>query len=75
MRKFIKRLGVVLVVCWMVGVLGSWLPADTRTAEDPAFTSIKTCAQNQERIQHATADDHKAALLWWCMRKHYGLNR
>jgi hypothetical protein len=76
MRKLLSCLvGAFLVFVGLI-VLGSFLlPAPSPASEDPAMTQIKACAQQQERIQQATTEDHKAELMWWCIQRQYRTKR
>jgi hypothetical protein len=76
MSKFLK------VTLWIFsGFIGTSifsaviLTPDTPVLEDPGLAQLKACLQKHERIQHATTDDHKTELWWWCMRQHYDINR
>jgi hypothetical protein len=74
MSKFLYGLVILFILCLGLGVLGTLRPPSTRAYDDPTMAQVKACAHKHERMQHATTDDHKTELLWWCMRQHYGIN-
>jgi hypothetical protein len=73
MYKFLYCLVLFLFLMLGLFVVGGMLQANspTRVYEDPATAQITACYQDQERIQHATTESHKAELMWWCFKRQY----